>query len=253
MLQLCIAKNLRETLVVYGKKVELSLFGIANALRHNALGEIAPGVLFGDEEEAMSLEIAYLEMAFYCWLFPLRRKWVSKDVFVKPSERYTSFFADLPPAEMETLLEQQVKAVKKELRMEAIRRKLGIATEKPEGYFNWHFMLRQLAVEKQKQCSSIFIAFAKEQQKKRYGGAAREKEYVYTEEKLIPVRLYSSATISPLAWAEILYAVENDILARPCSMCGNWFPLHKKQIGQQKFCSAKCRNKSKAERVKGKR
>ncbi|RPF47098.1 hypothetical protein EDD75_1370 [Thermodesulfitimonas autotrophica] len=73
-------------------------------------------------------------------------------------------------------------------------------------------------------------------------------------ERTFPARVYTSnGGILPLCWAEVLYAAENNIFARPCEVCGRWFPLPKTQVGQQKFCSPSCRSASKRKRTAEKR
>jgi endogenous inhibitor of DNA gyrase (YacG/DUF329 family) len=43
---------------------------------------------------------------------------------------------------------------------------------------------------------------------------------------MVPAELFTSETgLLPLVWAEILYAVRNDIYTFSCEICGKWFPI----------------------------
>lgn len=63
-------------------------------------------------------------------------------------------------------------------------------------------------------------------------------QLIFTKNKLKSKSYYSNSGILPLLWAEIKYAIENDIFARQCS-CGKYFELTKKNM-MKKICNRKC-------------
>lgn len=65
-------------------------------------------------------------------------------------------------------------------------------------------------------------------------------QLVYAKNKLKSKSYYSNNGIFPLLWAEIKFAIENDIFARQC-ICGKYFELKKNNM-MKKYCNAKCRD-----------
>ena len=78
------------------------------------------------------------------------------------------------------------------------------------------------------------------------------QEGKHTETKLVFAECYTSGSLIPLVWAEILHAVKNDIFARPCDICGQWFPLKKGKYSQI-YCSMKCQSEAKRRKTRKKR
>jgi|GEM_PF-3593173 hypothetical protein len=78
------------------------------------------------------------------------------------------------------------------------------------------------------------------------------QEGKHTETKLVFAECYTSGSLIPLVWAEILHAVKNDIFARPCVICGQWFPLKKGKYNQI-YCSIKCQSEAKRKSMQAKR
>lgn len=72
-------------------------------------------------------------------------------------------------------------------------------------------------------------------------------EQIKTEEirsKIVLSRSYISYSgLLPLAWAEILYCVENDLVIRQCLECANFFHVRGNRSG--KYCSEVCKQTAK--------
>ncbi len=70
-------------------------------------------------------------------------------------------------------------------------------------------------------------------------------QYKTIAEKWVATECYiSNQGFLPLVWAEILYAVRNDIFAQECPVCHRWFPITDGKYSS-KYCSPKCRSKAK--------
>jgi hypothetical protein len=82
----------------------------------------------------------------------------------------------------------------------------------------------------------------------------RTREDDYTGEKIKEIvketilsRSYvSQSGLLPLAWAEILYCVENDLVIRTCGECGSLFHVN----GNGKYCSDICKKEAKKKQDK---
>jgi|LSQX01.1.fsa_nt_gb hypothetical protein len=72
----------------------------------------------------------------------------------------------------------------------------------------------------------------------KHKGADRVVRVYKTINRTISRCYYTSNGVFPLIWAEIKYAIENDIFARQCN-CGKYFVL---KPMQRKTCSDKCRD-----------
>lgn len=77
-----------------------------------------------------------------------------------------------------------------------------------------------------------------------------EGKRIYVRGNKIKSRCYySSAGILPLVWAEIKFAIENDIFIRRCPSCDNYFALAKNAM-KKLYCNDKCRDKYRVQKDK---
>ncbi|MGD0621071.1 MAG: hypothetical protein ABSA82_01190 [Thermacetogeniaceae bacterium] len=78
-------------------------------------------------------------------------------------------------------------------------------------------------------------------------------QYKTIEERKVTTECFvSSQGFLPLVWAEILYAVRNDIFAQECSVCHDWFPIKPGKYNENQ-CSEECRKKLRADKEKDRR
>lgn len=232
-----------------GGRIALPPFGIANGLFGDfnlLVSDPNAGIkkssisLFCDPKEAISTlnaaqEVAFLYLAFWCWVFPKKRGGrKGEGKYRRPSDVYASYFANVPPLDAEEVLTLWEKQLKNQSMLAAIRRRLGMKEEETGLVFKrvWTWLM-DATIEAQKQFSQLFISYEVEEKKK----VDLKEDVTFFWKKYVPARVYTTENgLLPLAWAEVLHAVENDIYARPCAVCGDWFPLQKGQVGQEKYC-----------------
>lgn len=173
---------------------------------------------------AQQIEPQLLQLALIWFLKPWRSRKIS------PSERFTFIYQKVPPLEIETLI-------------------FDIA-EKKQPDKNILCLLYEAVLSRSRQVPSWLVGLQVERIIHRNSATTGR----HLKERTVTARVYvSKVGFLPLCWAEVFYAIENDIHARRCEFCGNWFPLQKTQVGQQKFCSPACRSASKKRRVSQKR
>lgn len=192
-------------------------------------------------------------MACILWLSAGRRPKYKTTPAAKPSERYAKFWGRVQALDIEKSLRKFGEAYHEWLKVQAIAHHYGIPV--PQNEFAEtaseyiFFEVGEFALKRQEQLSSMLVSLEKETVR---GKAVKCGDVeTYTRERRVTSRLYTTGHgLFPLAWAEVFYAVENDIYAMPCKICGNWFPVHPKQSGQQIYCSPECRSESKRRKVR---
>lgn len=218
---------------------------------------------------AFAFEFWLLELAGILWLFPGPGRQRTGRERERPSERYVQIYQKLPsPLDLDAALAQTIAELvaRAQAYYEGSRRRVG------EADFKRHFekdpnlpaevrdyldllqaseriMLLEAVNHRQEQLAVRFVAKEIETVTRRSGDNLRQ-----VVERYIPARCYiSRAGLLPLCWAEVLYAVESDTFARTCDVCKKWFPLQKRQVGQQKYCSSSCRDEAKRRAIARKR
>ena len=183
-------------------------------------GRTEAPVLF--KKNGFCLEYIFIEYALHKWLVPTG-KGRNRET---PSQKYSKSYGKIIPYK------------------EKLFALMSALTTKD---FNFKQELWQLVSERNKQFLIEFVSVDVDQTVKRSGYAGK-----LVTEKPVFAECYTSNNLLPLAWAEIMYAVKNDIFALPCGICGQWFPLEKGKYNQ-KYCSPECLSESKRRKITSQR
>ncbi|MGB9858834.1 MAG: hypothetical protein ACPLQP_02725 [Moorellaceae bacterium] len=222
-------------------------------------GETPVPLLFFNEvppDLAFRLEFLSIGMALKNWLLPL--KGGNKK---PPSKRYSIFYRALELSDGSPLdVEEWLFLLGVRAREEAIQETIisairpwlkELGKELPESQRKIppellsYLCLTEIVQTRSQQISSLPVRLEVEKAVMRKRDTPAGETIRDVEKRYVLAKLYTSTSgLLPLVWAEILYAVENNIFARPCEECGNWFPPHKNQINQQKYCSPACRSEA---------
>lgn len=230
-----------------GRRVDITFLGLTNTFLRTFLGVLFEQVIdllkarahqlynkldlyqvdkifieYSNTLLAKYLEAHLMQLALEKWLSPTRLKWEPKKT---PSQKYTDFWDKFPWYEKERILQKAVERIDKF----SFPAQIYVLTEK-------------VCLGRNKQFVTLF-SFRNIKKKTK----TNRKNRTFPEECYI-----SKNGFLPLVWAEIFYAVKNDIFARPCEICACWFPIENGHYNQ-KYCSPQCRSKSKRLKMNRKR
>jgi len=185
-------------------------------------------------------EAFFLKFAMHTWLFPEGQERTGKKAHPTPSQNFTDCWeAKFVAALTYTTPEEEVLKILNKSAQEGL--------SPCPAYDYYSLTLRAKLKERSKQFSTEITDIWSACSTVRTG-----EGFKHIKEKRIVDKCYTSEEIAPLAWAEIIYAIENNIFARPCAVCHEWFPLQKGKYNQ-KYCSTECRSEAKRRLIHAKR
>jgi hypothetical protein len=235
-------KDISEPIIEYAAEIDLiyrtEVFEKFMSLDRFASAGITHKEIFmrGHPLEQFVIETKELYLALKEWLL------FSPNIKKSPSERYCEAYQlmssakDLPlPVSTETLppfLSRMAQAVKGKEGRQLIA--LGILYE----FKRWR--------EDQLKQSLTGLGTGKKVKRTREDDYTGEKIKEIVKETILSRSYVSQSGLLPLAWAEILYCVENDLVIRTCGECGSLFHVN----GNGKYCSDICKKEAKKKQDK---
>lgn len=183
------------------------------------------------------VELMCIERALDEWLSPEKQGRAGNKHRETPTKRYASSWSDsFSPLDLECLMPTLAETLVKDNKTEKeLIGKLRFANFHEVRLKRNRQVIRELCSVK-----SENVLIRKEN--------GSYKVNTYRENKCFSVLYTSQNGLLPLVWAEILYAVENDIYAKRCEICGKIIPLPSlKGKYNLKYCSDKCKRKAEKE------
>lgn len=184
-----------------------------------------------------SIELMCIERAINEWLSIEKQGKVGNKHRETPAERYASSWSDsLSPIDLEYLLPAIVDTLAKDSKTgEELIGMLRFASFHEARLERNRQLIRELCAVKPEN-----VLIRKEK--------GSYKVNTYRENKHFSILYTSQNGLLPLVWAEIMYAVENDIYAKECEICRKVIPLPSlKGKYNLKYCSDKCKRKAEKE------
>jgi len=187
------------------------------------------------EEEAYWLELRCIYKAVLDWLFPTGKGRRGTKTRLTPSQKFAQTWEIAHPLDLDIMLNPMEEAINRQAKTR-------------EQLFNGHLFiqLHKAMVQRKRQFITDFVAVTdgksvtakshKFDKDEDYPGSPKYK-YKYTQKERFTAELFTSEKgLLPLVWAEILYAVKNDIYAKFCRYCGSLFAGRP----NKKCCRQKC-------------
>lgn len=256
-----IAKRIEETLkkpwnnpyelVIRGMELQKEIFeevpyneGYETFIEYDKFLDIKPGEVFGlsPNLESFFLESVSVNAAIQSWLVKAGGK-IPSERFIR-TNNITQSLSDFMNADITSVaLYKAIQAATKNSKSTNEETKAIISAQGTNSEFHDSPLILYKSFETRNQQVHTSIYSLNKERKRRkstvkYKAKVDEKE-IQTDFDVINIfsRVYTSERgLLPLLWAEIIYAVENNLYLEECFLCKKWFVPTTKY----RFCSVRC-------------